>query len=427
MNNNPTVLILAAGKCTRFWPLYNKSFTPFLGKPLLVHQIEKLKKTGFNNICVVVNEENEDFVKSLGIKCILQSGEGQGAAILSAEKGINGPLLIMNADDLFSDELLLKATDLIEKENPEAFLTAVAVKEYFPGGYLIVNENLVKSVVEKPGENNLSSHLFRLVLDYFKDSKMLLEFLQSGKGYEEVINDLIQNGVKINCLTYDGKWASLKYAWHVLDVMNLFLDNIKESKISPSALIDKTAIIQGNVIIEDGVKVFENAKIVGPCYLGKNAVIGNNVILRGSMVGEGSVLGFSTDVARSYLGKNCWFHSNYLGDSVLGNNISLGAGANLANLRLDEEKIYSIVSEDKINTQKDKFGSIIGDNVRIGINASIMPGVKIGNGTFIGSGVLLESDVLENKFVCEKTELIVKDNIKQILGDREEFKNKIQK
>lgn len=426
---NLTILILAAGKCTRFWPLKNKSTYSFLGKPLIVHQIEKLKSVGFDNICVVVNKENDKDIKSLGLNCILQEGEGQGAAILSAEEKIKGPVLVMNADDIFAQDLLIKAKNFLEKENPEAFLTAVTVNDYFPGGYLKIENGLVKEIIEKPGADNMPSNNFRLVLDYYQDSQKLFASIQKNaqttNQYEDVLNETIKSGLKFNCLNYEGKWGSLKYPWHVLEAMNLLLSEIKKPLISKTAVIAKNTIILGNVIIEDGVKVFENAKIVGPCHIGKNTIIGNNVILRDSMVGEGSVLGFSTDVARSYIGKNCWFHSNYIGDSVLEGNISLGAGANLANLRLDEKNIFSIVKNDKIDSQRNKLGVMIGKNVRIGINASIMPGVKIGSGSLIGSGVLLEEDIPENKFVCAKTELIIKDNIQQVSGNREEFKKKL--
>lgn len=424
-----TVLILAAGKCSRFWPLKNKNTYSFLGKPLILHQIERLKAAGFEKIITVVNKENDGEIKSLGLECVLQEGEGQASAVLAAENKIDGPVLIMNADDVFDAGLLSGVKKHLEENKNLAFLTAVHVSKYFPGGYFKVDNGFVKEIIEKPGENNIPSSLFRLVLDYYPDHKSLFKSLHEVAGstnqYEDVINKEIQKGIKFSCFDYSGIWGSIKYPWHVLDIMAIFLDEIKKPRISPSAQIDKTAVIQGNVWIEDGVKVFENAKIVGPCYIGKNAIIGNNVILRYSMIGEGSVLGYSTDVARSYIGKNCWFHSNYLGDSILEENVSLGAGANLANLRLDENDIYSLVKNDKINSQRNKLGVVIGKNVRIGINATVMPGVKIGSGTFIGSGVILEKDVLENKFAVMKTELIIKENTRSVSGDREEFKKKI--
>ena len=62
-------------------------------------------------------------------------------------------------------------------------------------------------------------------------------------------------------------------------------------------------------------------------------------------------------------------------DSIIGNNCGFGAGAICANLRLDEKKIE----------ETNKLGAILGDNIRIGVNTSLMPGVKIGSNTMITS------------------------------------------
>ena len=88
----------------------------------------------------------------------------------------------------------------------------------------------------------------------------------------------------------------------------------------------------------------------------------------------------------------------------------MGGGAALANLRLDDGSISSHVKESPVNTSKTKLGAIIGQHVRIGVNASIMPGVKIGKGSFIGSGVVLDRDVPEESFCIVKGAYTVSRN-----------------
>lgn len=79
-----------------------------------------------------------------------------------------------------------------------------------------------------------------------------------------------------------------------------------------------------------------------------------------------------------------------------------------------------------MNTQRTKFGAVIGRDVRIGVNASIMPGVKIGKGSFVGAGVTLDKDLLNNKFCMGKTEYIVMDNTRNIgKNTRDEFRHKL--
>lgn len=425
--NNIKIILLAAGNSSRFWPLTNKSTFPFLGKPFIKHQLETLFKVGFSDISVVCNEENINYIKTLHPDYVLQKGEGQGAGIYSAKDKIKGPVLVINAIDFFSLDFLKNSYKTINENSINNYFTAVKVDKYFPGGYLVLKDNRVAEIREKPGKDKIPSNLFRLVFDYFQNGSELINALQKVKdfNYEKSLNYLLQKEVRFSVLEYHNQWGTLKYPWHVLDFTRIFLDEIKKSQISQNTHIAPSTSLQGPIVMEEGVRIFENAKIVGPCYLGKNVIIGNNCLVREAIIEEGSVLGFSTDIARSYVGKNCWFHSNYLGDSVLEENISLGAGANLANLRLDEKEIFSVVKGEKINSQRTKFGAVIGRNVRIGVNTSLMPGIKIGTNSFLSSGIIIDRDIPDNKFVTGKSELVIRDNLKKIEKGREEFKNKI--
>jgi len=149
--------------------------------------------------------------------------------------------------------------------------------------------------------------------------------------------------------------------------------------------------------------------------------------VRCSQIGDDCVIGFGTEVARSHIGDHVWTHTNYIGDSVIGNNCSFGAGTVTGNLRLDEEHISVNIHGEKICSGTNKFGLVTGDNVRCGINTSFMPGVKIGNNCFIGAGIIVAQDVEDDKFVYGKTELTIKDNIsKTDLGKREEMEKQLR-
>ena len=96
-------------------------------------------------------------------------------------------------------------------------------------------------------------------------------------------------------------------------------------------------------------------------------------------------------MARSFWGDKVWTHSNYVGDSVIGNNVSFGAGSITGNLRLDEGEITVNLNGEKQRTGVNKLGLICGNNVRVGINTSLMPGLKVGAGSFIGAGIVVGS------------------------------------
>ena len=91
-------------------------------------------------------------------------------------------------------------------------------------------------------------------------------------------------------------------------------------------------------------------------------------------------------------------HLSYIGDSVIGENVNLGAGTITANLRHDNGNIKSMIKEKLIDTKRRKFGAVIGDNVHTGINTSIYPGRKIWPGKTTLPGEVIKKDVgMNNK------------------------------
>src|SRR5260370_32195507 len=85
--------------------------------------------------------------------------------------------------------------------------------------------------------------------------------------------------------------------------------------------------------------------------------------------------------------------SSCVGESITGEDCSLGGGTIPANLRFDEAEIKSKVRGSWVSSGRKKLGAILGDGVRTGISVSIFPGVKIGRGAWIGPGAIVDRDV----------------------------------
>jgi bifunctional UDP-N-acetylglucosamine pyrophosphorylase/glucosamine-1-phosphate N-acetyltransferase len=178
-----------------------------------------------------------------------------------------------------------------------------------------------------------------------------------------------------------------------------------------SAQISKQASIRGdNIYIGKNVKIMEHATIVGPAYLGDNTVVANNALVRNSFIGSNCVVGYGTEVARSYLHSAVWTHSNYIGDSVIDTNVSFGAGSITGNLRLDDQTIKMLVGQEPTPTQENKLGCVIGRGARLGINVSLMPGIKVGPNAFVGAGVVVQNDIPANSFVVIKQSIKIDKN-----------------
>ena len=71
-------------------------------------------------------------------------------------------------------------------------------------------------------------------------------------------------------------------------------------------------------------------------------------------------------------------HFNYVGDSILGNGVHLGAGAILSNFRLDQQPIVLRLPDLTVETGLRKFGAILGDRAEVGCNAVLQPGTLLG-------------------------------------------------
>jgi NDP-sugar pyrophosphorylase family protein len=412
------VLILAGGMAKRMWPMTtHKNMLPFFGKPLLVHTLDNFKKAGFKNFIIVVNPAIKEGVKKWVGKAkvvVQKKALGQADAILSAEKAItNDPLLIINANDFYQSILLNQMKKKI-KTDLDACLVGLKTDHYLPMGYLVVKGGLVKAIIEKPGKGREPSKMIRLVFDFYREPKVLLQFLKKTKSklddvYEVAMTKMMQNGMKFGLVEYQDQWATIKYPWDILRVRDFFLEAKKRKR----------------VVMASGVRLFEGA-VVKNSYLGKNVIVGNNALVRDSIIEEGCVIGYNTEIARSYVGPHCWFHVNYIGDSVIEENVSFGSGARTANLRLDEQEIFVEKEGEKISTGLTKLGTIAARGVRVGINTSIMPGVMIGSGSFVGPGMTLNQNLQENKFCYPKQNLIIKKKLlKADLGSRDKFKKNL--
>jgi bifunctional N-acetylglucosamine-1-phosphate-uridyltransferase/glucosamine-1-phosphate-acetyltransferase GlmU-like protein len=76
-------------------------------------------------------------------------------------------------------------------------------------------------------------------------------------------------------------------------------------------------------------------------------------------------------------------HFNYVGDSILGNHVNLGAGTKLSNLKITKGSVHIKIDDKVYDTGLRKFGAILGDRVETGCNSVLNPGVLIGPGSAV--------------------------------------------
>lgn len=145
-------------------------------------------------------------------------------------------------------------------------------------------------------------------------------------------------------------------------IVDLDTDFIIENNIA----IHKSAIIESNVTIKSPAIISAN------CYIGANAYFREGVYLDNSVkIGPGCEIKSSIICSETAIA-----HFNYIGNSIVGRNINFEAGSIAANHYNERaiKKISVLYNSEIIVTNSDKFGSLIGDNSRVGANAVLSPG-----------------------------------------------------
>jgi len=182
-----------------------------------------------------------------------------------------------------------------------------------------------------------------------------------------------------NCLfaeLFEGK----KYVWEVLKDLNEYIEQqFTNGKIIGNYKDSK------NIFVGEGTIIEEGALIKGPSIIGKNCFIGHGAFIRQNCLFEDSVsIGHASEVKNSIIfSQSAVAHLNYVGDSVIGHRVNIGGGAKTANFRLDGKTIPVKNEDQKIDTGLTKFGSILGDGTKIGVNAVLNPGTILGKHVFV--------------------------------------------
>lgn len=157
-------------------------------------------------------------------------------------------------------------------------------------------------------------------------------------------------------------------------------------------------------VIEEGAVVEPGAYLLGPAYIGAGAVVRHGAFVRENVILlPGSVLGHASEAKNSlFLPGAHAPHFAYVGDSVLGHRVNLGAGTKLSNLGVMSRKdartgrrptIKLVVEGEEIDTGLSKLGAILGDDVQTGCNAVLNPGCVVGPRTLVYASVSLRKGV----------------------------------
>lgn len=389
------VVILAGGESSRFFPFNNlhKSFFKIAGKTILERTVESVKKLDPSGIIVVLGSKNFDKEKEIckanplfeDVSYVKEEQPlGQADAILSAKEFITDDFFILNANQFNFDKI---AESYISeyKEGDVATLGIIETDTPEKYGIVEIDGGRVRGIVEKPEKGEEPSNM-RIVGTYLFAKSFLTDLSItpiSTYSLETTLNGLAKKG-KIGSTMVKNDVPSIKYPWDLFKVKEMILSETK-SFTDSTAVIEKTAVLKGgNIFIGKNAHIYDYAVIEGPAYIGENAVVGTYCILRNcSVLEKNAQVERYCDIRNSLLGEETHIHSRFVGDSIIGKDCRIGAEFITANKRLDRNTIRVLVNGEKIDTGKNNIGVFLGDNVKIGVRVTAMPGSVVAENSVV--------------------------------------------
>ncbi len=170
-----------------------------------------------------------------------------------------------------------------------------------------------------------------------------------------------------------------------------------------AAIVRKISVFNDDYLVNDTIAIHRTANVEqgailkGPLIIGPHCFIAAHAYLRaGVFLSEGVVIGPGVEIKSSFIGvKSRIAHFNFVGDSLIGDDVNIEAGAVIANhLNERENRNLQFMWSGKLHkTTCEKFGALIGNKACIGANAVISPGTIIPAGSIVPRLALVDQQL----------------------------------
>lgn len=428
-------VILAAGQGTRMKSKLYKVLHPVCGKPMVQHVVDHIQTLGVNRIVTVVGHGAKTVQEQLGEQSeyVLQAEQlgtahavQQAEAILGNEEGTT--LVVCGDTPLIRPETMQALFEHHQAKNAKAtILTAIAENPTGYGRILRGENGQVEQIVEQKDATAKQQLVTEINTGtYCFDNKALFETLKlvkndnaQGEYYLPDVIELLQkqNEIVEAYVTEDfEETLGVNDRVALAQAESLMRARINErhmrngvtiihpetTYISAEAVIGRDTVIQPGSMIE-GTTVIGEECLIGPNSQIIDSRIGDRTTIHSSVVRESEIaedtavgpfanirplsvigshvkIGNFVEVKKSTLGDDTKVsHLSYIGDATVGSNVNIGCGSITVNY-----------------DGKNKFQTIIEDDVFVGCNSNLVAPVKVGKGSFIAAGSTITKEVPED-------------------------------
>lgn len=443
---NLAAVVLAAGKGTRMKSEKPKVLHIVAGKPMLFYPVNLLKNSGAGKIVLVVGFGSEAVVEAFrdyGLSFVTQEEQlGTGHAVSCALKelrGFDGDVLVLSGDvPLIKEETVKALLDLHRKGKAKTAISIVTTVEENPKGYgrivrdaegeitRIVEEKDCSPLQRKIQEVNTGIYLFSASFLNDNIKKLGKENAQGEYYLPDLVHLAVEQGLRVDSITIpdstevmgvNNRVELARAGEHMRGRINEALMVSGVTIIDPqSTYVDFGATVGVDTVIYPGVR------LSGTTAIGKKCVIEEGSVITSSKVGDGSTIksysviedsevgkenavgpfarlrpgtvladkvriGNFVEVKKSTLGKGSKAnHLTYLGDSVIGEGVNIGAGTITCNYDGTNKSVTKIE-----------------DGAFIGSDSQLVAPVTVGKGAYVGSGTTVTKDVPAGSLVITRS------------------------
>ncbi|HOP56614.1 MAG TPA: bifunctional UDP-N-acetylglucosamine diphosphorylase/glucosamine-1-phosphate N-acetyltransferase GlmU [Bacillota bacterium] len=454
-------IVLAAGKGTRMKTELPKCAYPLLRKPMIAYIIENIRNSGsVDEIVAVVGYKREVIQDILqdAVKYALQEEQlGTGDAVLSAKCLITDPdgfTVILPGDmPLVDEETIEKAiSEHIERRhdltvvttriedpfgygrimrNDSGYLEAIieeheasyaqkTINEINTGIYVVKNDLLFPSLAKIGNDNLKKEYYLTDIVKIFKDENRVIgTYFLKDSAKAMGVNDLYALSIAEAKLRLSINKRLMQSGVAMINPETITIG--QNVVIEENVLINPNTYITGNSVIKKGAQIGPNTEIhesiIGERVICRHSLVYNSIVhedtsvgpfahLRdGAEIGPKNRIGNFVEVKKSTTGRNTKAsHLAYIGDASIGQNVNFGCGAITVNY-----------------DGKNKYKTLIGDDVFIGCNANLIAPINIEDNSLIAAGSTLNKNVPKGSLAIARAYQVNKINY---IKDKQDKKDK---
>ncbi|WP_049923596.1 sugar phosphate nucleotidyltransferase [Halopiger djelfimassiliensis] len=387
--DSPSAVVLAGGEGIRLRPLTQyrpKPLLPAATTPILEHVFDQLLEAGVTDITVVVGYRQNrvqayfgSTYRNVPLTYVTQDQQlGSGHALLVAESEVDGPILVVNGDQIVSGRII---SDVLAAHTRDVAATVGALNRTDTEAYggLLLEDGVVTDLVENP----VDERPYRLNAGVYAFESRIFEAIRSvesqvgEQSLTDGISELVDSDARVQGVISEGFWADATYPWDLLDVSFELLDGdlvegSQRADIAATAMVHESATVRPPAVVASDCEIGPGA-VIGPyACLGENVTVESNAVVERSVIDKDTRIGVGATVL----------------DCVTGIGVTVGGGTTIpggpGDVRVD----------DRVH-ENESLGALLADRVRDRGGTRYVPGTIVGPDATVAAGTTVRGTISE--------------------------------